>query len=72
MVLGRSRLLGDIQKVRSVKIPRFWPPPPSCSPLFVFRHPPSLQGKFVLAITDPLTLNFYICEIYRKDIDNEY
>ena len=71
MVLGRSRLLGDIQKVRSVKIPRFWYP----SLLFAlvrFQTPPSLQGKFVLAITDPLTLNFCTCEIYRKEINNEY
>ena len=28
---------GDIQKVCSLKIPEFWPPPP-CSPLFVFER----------------------------------
>ena len=30
--------LGDIQKVRSLKISKFWPLPP-CSSLFVFNHP---------------------------------
>ena len=37
------------------------PPPPS---------PP--QSMFVLARTPPLPLNFYICEIYRKEINSEY
>ena len=56
--------LGDIHKVRSLKIPEFWPPP---FPLFTLVHfgatPPLPQGTFVLARTDPLPLNFYTYEI---------
>ena len=55
--------LGDIQKVRSLKIPEFCRPLPPCSSLFVFEHPPPPEGTFVLVRTHPLFLNFYACEI---------
>ena len=55
-----------IQKVYSLKIPEFDPPPPCyCSPLFVFEHsplpPPS--STFDLVRTHSLPLNFCTCEI---------
>ena len=40
---GRANVpsyLGDIQKVRSLKIPEFCRPLPPCSSLFVFEHLP--------------------------------
>ena len=49
-----SNCFGDIQKVRSHKIPEIWPPPP-CSPMFVFEHPLPPPGTFVLARTPPLS-----------------
>ena len=64
---GRANVpscLGDIQKVRSLKIPEFCRPLPPCSSLFVFEHlPPPLQSTFILAITHPLPLSFCPCEI---------
>ena len=48
------------------------PPPPPCSPLLVFEHSPAPQSMFVLARTHPVPLNFYTCELYRKEINNEY
>ena len=61
---------GDIQKVRSLKIPDFWSLLSPCLPLFVFSTPPHLRppphptkGTFVLARIQPLPLNFYTCEI---------
>ena len=63
----RALLRADIQKVRSLKIPEFWAPPPSSFALIHFRAPPpplpSPQGTFVSAWTHPLPLNFYTCEI---------
>ena len=60
---------GDIQKVRSLKIPDFWSLLSPCLPLFVFSTPPTsapphpTKGTFVLARIQPLPLNFYTCEI---------
>ena len=59
---------GDIQKVRSLKIPDFWSLLSPCLPLFVFSTPPPppphpTKGTFVLARIQPLPLNFYTCEI---------
>ena len=39
--------LGDIQKVRSLKIPEFWPPIPPCSPFFIFDPRPPPKKKYV-------------------------
>ena len=49
---------GDFQKVRSLRIPEFWPPP---FPLFIFKRIP--QGTLVLARIPPLPIKFYTCEI---------
>ena len=53
----------------------FDPPLLLYSPLLVFEHspPPSPpKSMFVLARTHPRLLNFYTCELYRKEINNEY
>ena len=56
---------GDIQKVRSLRIPEFLTPLPPCLPFFVFEHAhpfPSKVCLFWLEFTlSPL--NFYTCEI---------
>ena len=46
-------------------------------PLFVLvcfqaYPPPPPQGTFVVARTHPLPHNFYMYEIYRQEINNEY
>ena len=61
-----------IQKYVHSKFPSFDSPPPPCSCLFVFEHTSPPQGTFVLARTQPLTLNFCTCEIQRKEINNKY
>ena len=52
------------------------PPPPApiplCSSLFVFEHPSRPKGTIALARTHPVLLNFYTCEIQRKEINDEY
>ena len=54
---------GDIQKVRSLKIPEFWPTPAPLLALIRFKAPPPSPplGTFILARTHPLPLNFYTC-----------
>ena len=65
-----NRIFGGIQKVRSLKIPEFWIPPPP--PFFALVHfQASPLGTLVLARTHPLTLNLYTCKIQRKEINNE-
>ena len=47
---GRANVpscLGDIQKVRSLKIPQFCRPLPPCSSLFVFEHLAPPPPKYV-------------------------
>ena len=63
------------QKVRSLKIPKFWLPLPFVRPCSFSSTPPPFrlpQGMFPLARTHYLPLNFYTCEIWRKEITNEY
>ena len=66
---------GIFKKYVRSRFLRFDPPPPRLTPLFVFEPsppPPHPQGTFVLARTPPLSLNFYTCEIQRKEINNEF
>ena len=66
--MGHSKMFAQDYRVLTplpplIALVRFRkPPPPS----------PHLQSMFVLARTPPLPLNFYICEIYRKEINSEY
>ena len=52
---GCLQCFGDIQKVRSLKIPKFWPPPPPLSLFFIlarFRTPlPNKVRPFWLELT---------------------
>ena len=65
-------ILGNIQQVRSLKIPEFSVPSlPPCLSLFVF-DPPIPEGTFLLVRTHPFPSNFYTCKIQRKEISNEY
>ena len=52
---------GTVKEYIRSKFPSFDPAPhlPPCLPFFVFEHPTSPQGTFVLARTHPLPLNFY-------------
>ena len=63
--------LGDIQKVRSLKIPEFWTPLPlillrfrPCSPLFFFEHPSSKVRSFWLEL--PLSPSISIPVKFRE------
>ena len=66
---SRSLNFGDIQKVRSLKIPDFWPP----SPLFALVHfreatPLPPQGTFVLARTHPLPSVFILVKFRENKL----
>ena len=68
--MGHSKMFA--QDYRVLTSP---PPLPPLIALVRFRKPPPPsppQSMFVLARTPPLPLNFYICEIYRKEINSEY
>ena len=66
--MGHSKMFAQDYRVLTplpplIALVRFRkPPPPS----------PPLHSMFDLARTPPLPLNFYICEIYRKEINSEY
>ena len=67
-----SVILGNIQQVRSLKIPEFSASSlPPCLPLFVF-EPPTPEGTFLLVRTHLFPSNFYTCKIQIKEINNEY
>ena len=67
--MGHSKMFAQDYRVLT-------PPPPLNRPCAFSKtpsaSPPPLQSMFVLARTPPLPLNFYICEIYRKEINSEY
>ena len=63
--------LGTFKKYVRSRFPSFDPLPPY-SPFFVSEHPFPTQGTFVLPRTHPFPLNFYTCEIQRKEINDEY